>query len=109
MLEDLILRIRHGDLPNLLDQEPPDAEIDEPDDVVSVMIATRWKAMPNPHTADGFVGVLRTILGSMEKRCTADRQSRGYLNFIAEWLREKFGVNVRKIDAQSGPLLLTNQ
>jgi hypothetical protein len=54
-----------------------------------------WDASP-PGGRDGLIGMLRTILGSVENHNTGRPDSRGYLLFIAAFMRQS-GINVRKV------------
>ncbi len=106
-LEKMIAKLRRE---LIRDQTGPDASQpeDEPQakevplDMVTWNIEQRWKTMAVSHSPpggrNGQIGMLRTILGSVENHKTADADSRGYLAFITAFM-VKAGIKVRKISA----------
>ncbi|MGO8750948.1 MAG: hypothetical protein ACLQNE_33800 [Thermoguttaceae bacterium] len=106
-LEKMIGKLRSE---AIRDQTGPDASRpeDEPQgkeaplDMVTWNIEQRWKAMAASHSPpggrNGLIGMLRTILGSVENHKTMDADSRGYLAFISIFM-VKAGVKVRKVSA----------
>jgi hypothetical protein len=70
-------------------------------DLVTTMIRLSWhdRLRGDPHaTSETLIGVLRTILGSLETWTTPSPTSRGYLSYTTSFLR-KLGVRVQ---VQSG-------
>jgi len=61
------------------------------DDVVSQMIRASWEEMPSLPAPDDLVGLLRTILGSIEVWSTRRANARGYLSYLEGFMR-KAGV-----------------
>jgi|GEM_PF-769831 len=103
-LEDLIRRIRSHTL-TLGEGKEHEAASDKPrelrvranEDLVVQMICGNWKQLAEEQPLpgqDGMVGVLRTILGSIEVWSTPSPTSRGYLNYLEGFL-EQAGVSVR--------------
>lgn len=81
-LEGLIRDLRRGHI-----QAPPEST----DDLVSYMIRSFWDDLPDCPTADELVGILRTILGSIEVWSSPSANSRGYLSYV-EGFMKKAGV-----------------
>ncbi len=81
-LEGLIGDLHQGDLT---------AAMATSDDLVSQMIRSSWEEMPDLPPPDDRVGLLRTILGSIEVWSTPRANSRGYLSYLEGFMR-KAGV-----------------
>ena len=94
-LEKMVLRIRQCTLLPNSEQRPVDVAEAEPDERVIEQVRRRWYVYflgggPYPGR-DAMVGVLRTLLGSMETWTTHGSQSRGYLEFVEDFI-ERAGV-----------------
>jgi hypothetical protein len=94
-LVKLIHQLRAGGLPPLEEQPSINAE----EDLVIWNIRRNWHdlfaSFPHPGT-DNLIGVLRTLLSSIDTWSTPSPTSRGYLNFVEGFLR-KAGVKVQKV------------
>ena len=95
-LVDMIMALRRNTLPPL-DDEPDSSYTTHSDkDLVCWCIRGNWRELyctEPPLGRDKLVGVLRTILGSIEVWKSAGRDSRGYLNYIEGFLGE-MGISV---------------
>jgi hypothetical protein len=98
-LESLIRQMREGSLPPLEDRESTGDFDGNPTDVLIWNIRRNWQIYaesdPLPRR-DDLIGVLRTILGSLETWRSKSMDSRGYLNFLEGFLK-KTGVTVELI------------
>ncbi len=95
-LREAILQIRRG---RLLDFEDVDGEIPfdgNTEESIIWNIRRQWgdlfHTLPNPGR-DNLIGVLRTILGSIDVWGSIHPQSRGYLDYIEEFV-QKTGATV---------------
>lgn len=106
-LERLIKQMRSGPLPPLPetteirydDGGEEDLLIDNIRRSWSDHFATEWKP-----PKDDLIGVLRTILGSIERVKESGPQSQAYLRHIAGFLTSKLGVKVKKVAVDSTSL-----
>lgn len=92
--ERLIAELRRGPLPELALDETLTLAADGEADLVVANIRHHWcrYVQQNPHPGrENAIGVLRTILGSIECWGSISPQSRGYLQFI-EGFCNKLGV-----------------
>lgn len=100
-IQRLVVLIRSGHMPDLHNQSYDTITGTEAADVVFARILARWQdaerkqALPGGET---LVGVLRSILGSMETWKMAGRDTRGYLIYLTGFLK-KAGVDIRAIPA----------
>jgi len=98
-LEKLILQMRGGSLPECPETlAAPNAQGDAVD-LVIWNVRRNWADLYSnepPPPRDDLIGVLRTILGSVELRGSADPASRRYLEFLAGFL-PRAGVTVQRI------------
>ena len=100
-LQDMIEKIRNRVLGELRATAQPEQELKgTPRDFIVWNIWGRWQeialnASP-PGGREGLIGMLRTILGSVENHNTGSASSQGYLLFIAAFMRSA-GINVRKV------------
>jgi len=99
-LQRLILQIRANSLPPLetCNDDTPDTytDIGNDQDLLTWNIRRNWQHLFQTQSHPGrdkLVGVLRTILGSIDVRGSIARDSRGYLFFIEEFLND-IGVHV---------------
>jgi hypothetical protein len=106
-LESLIRKMRKGALPPLPEGSDIHYEVGREEDLLVENVrrcwrdhfATEWRP-PN----DDLIGVLRTILGSIEKVKSPGPQSQSYLRHIAGFLTKKLGVSVKGFSADRKPL-----
>ena len=66
--------------------------------------ATAWRP-----SNDDQIGVLRTILGSIEKMKSPGPQSQSYMRHIAGFLTKKLGLSVKMVDGDGEPLPEPNE
>jgi hypothetical protein len=114
-LTKLVLQMRQGPLPPLPYTGRLEVVDGQEEELVILNIRRNWEdlftTMPRPGS-ETLIGVLRTLIGSVEVWSTRSGSSRGYLNFIEGFLR-KGGVSVQKFtpdmepvpDAEEDPLL----
>jgi hypothetical protein len=98
-LEKLVTQMRAGQLPPFDDSAEVQYVRGEEVDLVIHFIRSNWNHLfeyqPHPGT-EALIGILRTLLGSVDNWSTPSPSSRGYLNFVEGFLR-KTGVNVQKM------------
>lgn len=98
-LEKLILRMRKGPQPPVEEEESVRHVEGEEDELVISNLRRNWQDLfetePRP-SRDTLVGVLRTILRSVELWKSASPTSRGYLRHIEGFLTKSLGVSVKK-------------
>ncbi|MHC4176516.1 MAG: hypothetical protein ACYSWU_03365 [Planctomycetota bacterium] len=98
-VEGLVVRIRDGMPPIPAEGSASDELIEGPVNLVIWSIRRNWQrlleTLPDPGR-DKLVGVLRTLLGSIETWGSRARTPRGYLEFIEEFLAEA-GVSVEAL------------
>jgi hypothetical protein len=95
-LEKLILALREGELPPLDQTQEVHRMEGDAQELVQWSIRRHWVIVADKHGHYGQedrIGVLRTLLGSIDTWGTASRQSRGYLHFL-EGFMKKMGVCV---------------
>ncbi len=106
-LEELIRKIRRGTFFPLDDSEQSNEVAEGMEGLVLWNIRNGWRhsfeTKPNPGR-DKLIGVLRTILGSIEVRGSISPKSRGYLEFLGGFLG-KVGVEVQVISPDTGMIL----
>ena len=106
-LEKLIKQMRAGTLPPLSDAAEIHYEVGREEDLVIENIrqgwarhfATEWRPPRNQR-----IGVLRTILDSIEKVRSPGPRSQSYMHHIAGFLTKKLGVKVEAFSADMKPL-----
>ena len=104
-VEKLILQMRKGPLPELGDTSTVSLVKGEEEDFVVWNIRRNLQQLSETEpraTRDNVIGVLRTILGSVEVWRSASPTSRGYLRYIEGFL-QKAGVCVEAYPPDSGP------
>jgi hypothetical protein len=97
-LERLVVQLRQGPLP-----EPSD---EEPEDLIVWNIRRNWRDLEARQDLPGredLIGVLRTILGSLETWRSQSMHSQGYLRFLEGFLKQT-GVSVQKIGPDFEPI-----
>lgn len=102
----LIRDMRQGSLP-ALDEAPdaPDSKHGD-QDLIVWRIRSNWRNLfeEEPHPGrDRLIGVLRTILGSIEVWKSASPTSRGYLNYVEGFLG-KLGISVEAYSEDLEPI-----
>ena len=106
-LEKLIGMMRKGTLPELSETGKIDYDVGNEEDLVIENIrrswadhfATEWKP-----SGDQLVGVLRTILASIEKVKSPGPRSQSYMRHIAGFLTKKLGVSVEMFAEDGEPV-----
>ncbi len=106
-IETLIRKMRAGALPPRSEAAVIDYEIGQEEDLLIENIrrnwanhyATQWR----PPT-DDRIGVLRTILGSIEKMRAPGPRSQSYLRHIEGFLTKQLGVSIKAFSADRMPL-----
>lgn len=89
-LESLVLQLRAGELSPT---EPPGqmtASLDDLEALVIMNIRANWAHLfaQEPHPGqESLIGVLRTLLGSVNNWRTPSKRSQGYLRFVEGFLR----------------------
>lgn len=104
-LETLIVQLRSGRLPEIDPKKPLEVGPDNLSELVIWNIRGHWDYYfhDKPHPGrDKLVGVLRTILGSIETWGHPGPASRGYLDFLEEFLGD-LGIEVKQVSAQDLP------
>lgn len=106
-LETLIRQMRAGTLSPLSETAKFQYEVGQEVDLVVWNVRRNWEAHFASEwepTKDQRIGVLRTILGSIEKMRTPGPRSQSYLHHIAGFLTKKLGVSVEPVSADLKPL-----
>ncbi|OWK45145.1 hypothetical protein [Fimbriiglobus ruber] len=106
-LEKLIRMMKAGPLPPLPEADAIHYETDGEEDLVIENVrrswarhfATEWKP-----PRDDLIGVLRTILGSIQKVKAPSPLSQSYMHHIAGFLTKKLGVTVKMVTSDREPL-----
>jgi len=103
-IESLVVQLRGNLAPYPSKEEAYDLP-GEPRDLIIANIRRNWLNLLDEDGRgpgrDDLIGVLRTILGSVELRRDPGRESRGYLNYLERFLA-KMGVSVRVEKDESG-------
>ena len=106
-LEKLIDMMRRGPLPPLPETAEILYEVGREDDLVIENIRRSWashfatKWQPGK---DDLIGVLRTILGSIQKVRSPGPKSQAYMHHIAGFLTKQLGLSVKRCTADRKPL-----
>ena len=106
-LEKLIGMMRTGPLPPLLEAAEVRYEVGREEDLVIESIRRNWAdhfATEWRPPRDDLIGVLRTILGSIQKVKAPGPGSQSYMHHIAGFLTKRLGVSVRAFSASHQPL-----
>ena len=106
-LEKLIGVMRTGPLPPLLETAEIRYEVGREEDLVIENISRSWAnhfATERRPPKDDLIGVLRTILGSIQKVKAPGPLSQSYMHHVAGFLTKKLGVSVRAVSADLKPL-----
>lgn len=106
-LERLIRQMRAGPLPPLPETNEVHYEVGREEDLLIENIRRSWAdhfAIEWRPPRDDLIGVLRTILGSIEKVRAPGPRSQSYLRHIAGFLTKKIGISVKMLSADRKPL-----
>ena len=106
-LEKVIGMVRAGTLPKLSETGRIDYEVGNEEDLVIANIrrswadhfATEWKP-----SGDQLIGVLRTILASVENVKSPGPRSQSYMRHIAGFLTKKLGVSLEMVAEDGEPV-----
>jgi hypothetical protein len=110
-LGDLITQLRQGPLPDFSQEDTlpipigPDKKVQE--SLVVKNILRNWRIWTEQHTLprkDDIIGVLRTILNSLEFWRYKNMHPQGYLRFLEGFLKEA-GVSVKAYPSNPLPFL----
>lgn len=100
----LIDQVRHGNV--IAGTGPVRIAADDPVDAVVQLVHCKWQAAIEPLPGrDNLIGILRTILGSVQNHKTVNPQSQNYLQFIEGFLA-KLGVQVQAAPESMVPELM---
>ncbi len=106
-LEKLIGMMRAGPLPPLPETAEIRYEVGREEDLVIENVRRSWAnhfATERRPPKDDLIGVLRTILDSVQKVKAPGPRSQSYMHHIAGFLTKKLGVSVRAVSADLKPL-----
>ncbi len=101
-LENLIRQMRAGALPPLPEGSDVHYEVGCEEDLLIENVRRCWRdcfATEWQPPKDDLIGVLRTILSSIQKVKTPGTQSQSYLKHIAGFLTKQLGVSVQRFSA----------
>lgn len=90
-LQQLILQVRHGSLAPVEASEVPAYQAGREHELIIRCIRLYWEQLSARHALPGrdrLVGVLRSVLGSVETHKTAGATSRGYLEYLEDFLAQ---------------------
>jgi len=103
-LERLIVGLRNGRIDP--ESQEPSTEEGTVTDFLVVNLLNRWRLDfekgANPGR-DNLIGILRTVLGSVENRSNVNPASREYLKFIEKMLKD-LGIEVRQVSREEAGL-----
>ncbi len=106
-LEALIKKMQAGTLPPLSDIAEVDYEVGQEEDLVIANIRRNWArhfATEWRPPKDERIGVLRTILGSIEMMRSPGPRSQSYLHQIAGFITKKMGASVKAFSGDMIPI-----
>ena len=98
-LESMIIRMRQRALPSLSEFDDASIRDDSGGDLVVWNILRNWKYVAEQQqlpVRDELIGILRTILHSLEIWRSESLHSRGYLHYLEGFLKQA-GVSVRRV------------
>lgn len=101
-IEQLITQMRSGTLPPVTDTGVLDYTDGKEADLVIANVRRHWEEHFQEEwrpPKDKQIGVLRTILGSIEKVRSPGPRSQSYMQHIAGFLTKKLGVRVDRVSA----------
>jgi hypothetical protein len=101
-LERMVILMRGQDLPEFDRTAPRTYQPGEETELIMQCIRARWHSLferhPHPGT-ETLIGILRTLLGSIETWSVPSPTSRGYLNFLEGFLK-RAGVAIGEEDQE---------
>ena len=106
-LEKLVMRMRAGTLPPVSDTAEIHYEVGQEEDLVIENVRRRWELYFEDEWRPPkvkLIGVLRTILGSIEKVRSPGPRSQSYMRHIAGFLTKKLGISVEQFSPTMQPL-----
>src|SRR5205823_17895 len=98
-LERLILQMRQGPLPPLGAGDANGSTAEGDESLITWNIRRHWQERGEKHglpKREDMIGVLRTILGSLETWRLKNLHSQGYLRFLEGFMKDA-GVRVMKV------------
>jgi hypothetical protein len=101
-VETLIRGLRSGAISVEVDSTEIIYDREQPDDLVINCIRRNWtrrfatKSWPGK---DDLIGILRTILASIQVHRLPGRESQGYLQFMVKFMTKDLGVSIRRIQS----------
>jgi len=106
-LETLIGQLRKGSLPPWTQTDEISYDVGREEDLLIENIRRNWAkhfATEWQPPKDKMIGILRTILGSLETMKAPGPRSQSYLKHIAGFLTKKLGVSVKAFSLDMKPL-----
>ena len=106
-LETLIRQLRSGSSPPLPETDEIHFDVGQEEDLLIDNIRRNWArhfATEWQPPKDKLIGILRTILGSLETMTSPGSQSQSYLKHISGFLTRKLGVSVKAFSPDMQPL-----
>ena len=106
-LETMIKQMRAGTLPPLTDDAEIHYEVGREEDLVIENIRRRWVQYFEDEwqpSQNKLIGILRSILGSVEKMRSPGPRSQSYMRHIVGFLTKKLGVSIKRVSADMQPL-----
>jgi hypothetical protein len=106
-LENLIRQMRAGPLPPLPETVEIHYQVGREEDLLIENIRRSWAdhfATEWRPPKDDLIGVLRTILGSIEKVRAPGPRSQSYLRHIEGFLTKKVGFSIKRFSADRKPI-----
>jgi hypothetical protein len=106
-LERLIIRLRQKAIPTLAGKDLTTDSENEPDELLHWNIRRNWQIVAERGELPGrddLIGVLRTILHSLEIWRGQSLHARGYLQFLEGFMKET-GVQVQSVDPREVEIL----
>jgi len=100
-------KLRAGTLPPMPDLDRVQYEEGQEENFVIENIRRHWAthfATAARPSKDDLIGVLRTILGSIERMKSPSPQSQTYMRHIAGFLTKKLGVSVKMVSSEGEPV-----
>ncbi len=102
-LEKLVLQMRRGPLPPLEEGAAIELTPGQEEELIVPRIRSHWKELAPRPRPDDLIGVVRTLLNSINVWTSPGPESRGYLHYIEGFLKKQ-GVSVDKVSPEGGVL-----
>lgn len=106
-VETLIKKLRAGTLPPLTDDAEIHYVVGHEEHLVIENIRRRWARHfedESRPSKEKLIGVLRSVLGTIETTRSPGPRSQSYMRHIAGFLTKKLGVSVQMVSADMQPL-----